>query len=232
MSGDAKPTVKIKPRPRLPDDTHRLAIIGQNGSGKTVAGVAHLALRSYDRMPWLVVNYKGDEYLDAIPGVEEINPNGPVPNFPGLFMVRPTPDEGSLDALLMAAWKRGDTGIYIDEGYCVGQHSRALRLVLTQGRSLRVPCIILSQRPVWMSKFVMSEANFFQVFHLNAKDDRKTVSEYLPVHVNYTETLADYNSLYFDAGKRRLVTMGAVPYGEEVLNIFEMRRPKKVKRIG
>jgi len=219
-------------KPRRPDDSHRVAIIGQNGTGKTVAGVFQLSQRSYNRMPWLVVNYKGDEYLDSIPGIEEISHEGAIPEHPGLYMVRPPPFDGTLDGLLMRAWKRGNVGIYLDEGYCVGQHSQAFRLVLTQGRSLRVPVIALSQRPVWLSKFVMSEANFFQVFHLNAKDDRKTVAEYLPVDVNYTETLEDYHSLYFDAGKRALVTLGPVPFGQDVLNIFDMRRPRRTRKLG
>ena len=220
-------------RPRKPDDSHRVAIIGQNGSGKTVAGAFQLSGRSYDRMPWIIVNYKGDEYLDEIPGVEEIGPGDKIPEYPGLYTVRPPPDDGTLDPLLMRAHRRGGgVGFYIDEGYCVGAHSQAFRLVLTQGRSLRIPVITLTQRPVWMSKFVMSESNFFQVFHLNAAADRKTIAEYLPVDVNYTETLPEYQSLYFDAGKRRLVTMGPVPFGQEVLDIFDRRRPKKVSRLG
>lgn len=218
-------------KPRAPDDSHRVAIVGQNGTGKTVAGVYQLAIRSYDVMPWVIVNYKNDEYLNQI-GAEEIAFNGPLPRAPGLFMVRPPPFDGSIDPLLMRAHAQGNIGLYIDEGYCVGQHSQPFRLVLTQGRSLRVPVITLSQRPVWMSKFVFSEANFFQVFHLNARDDRKTITEYLPTDINYTERLADYNSLYFDAGKRRLVTMGPVPFGEDVLNIFDMRRPKRTRKLG
>lgn len=225
--------------PRKPDDSSRHVIVGQTGTGKTAAGVYALALRSYDRMPWIIANYKNDEYLNAI-GADEISPADSIPSAPGIYMVRPECEPGSLDRLLIKAHARGGVGFYIDEGYEVGQHSAALRRVLTQGRSLRIPVIILSQRPVWMSKYVFSEMTFLQAFPLLATEDRKRVVEWMPektvagtrIDINYPETLEDYQSLYFDAGTRRLVKLGAVPYGAEVLDIFDRRRPKRIKRIS
>lgn len=221
----------MPPLPRKPDDTHRLVIAGQNGTGKTAAGVYHLAWRSYDRMPWIVVNYKGDDYLEQIPGIRELGVNDAIPREAGLYMVRPEPRALSLDRLLMRAHERRNVGFYIDEGLNVGEHSQAFRTVLTQGRSLKIPVIFLTQRPVYLGKFPLTETNFFQVFYLQAVSDRKAISEYLPVSVNYTESLEEYESYYFDAGKRRLAKLKAFPYGDEVLDIFDVRRPRRFRGV-
>lgn len=207
--------------------------MGQNGTGKTVAGVYALAHRSYDRMPWIIANYKGDEYLDQIPGVREIGPREPIPSEAGLFMVRPEPEDGSMDDLFKRAYVRGGgVGFYIDEGTMVGAHSKPWRAVLTQGRSLRIPVIALTQRPVWLSKYVFTEANFFQTFPLIDEDDRKHVKRWIKgIGVNYDETLGEYESYYFDAGKRRLAKLSATPYGDEVLDVFDRRRPRRLRRV-
>ena len=50
------------------------------------------------------------------------------------------------------------------------------------------------------------------------------------VPVNYDETLEEYHSYYFDAGKRRLAKLGPAKYGDEVLDIFDRRRPKRLRK--
>lgn len=226
MSGDPRTGA----RPRTPDDSHRVAIIGKTGTGKTAAGIFHLAWRSFDRMPWLAINYKGDAYLsEAVAAArgEELGTHEKIPDYPGLYHVRPIPEDGSIDALLLRAWARGNVGFYIDECYDVGQHSKPLRRVLTQGRALRVPVILCSQRPVWVSKFAITEADFFQVFNLIDVDDRKPICRRTGLDINYPEMLPDYCSFYADLSKtqRRLAMLGPVPYGPPVLDIFDKRRP-------
>lgn len=222
-------------KPRPADDSHRLFIAGQNGSGKTAAGVNWLAWRSYTVKPWYIINYKWDDYLEKIPGVREVGLHEPITQHPGLYMVRPPPEPGSIDDLLARGHKASihgrPVGWYIDEGINVGEHSRPFRLVLAQGRSLKEPVIFLAQRPVFLGKFPLTEANMFQTFHLQAKVDRQTISEYLPVGVNYHETLREYESYYFDAGKRRLARINPAPYGDEVLDVFDRRRPRRFKGV-
>ena len=72
---------------RLPDDSKRLYIIGRTGSGKTVAGVWHLSHRSWRKMPWVIVDYKGDELIARLPATEIRN--WKVPSEPGLYILRP-----------------------------------------------------------------------------------------------------------------------------------------------
>lgn len=219
------------PKPRKPSDKHHSLIVGQNGSGKTAAAAYQFAWRSYDKMPWIVVNYKGDEYLDEIPGVREMGVNDPIPKEPGIYMVRPEPFPGSIETLLFRAVERERVGIYIDEGLNVGEHSKGLRLALTQGRSKRVPLLFLTQRPVKLGVFPLTECKFFQVFFLQAIQDRKTITEYVPVSVNYPESLGEYESYYYDSEKRRLAKLGPVPFGDEVLDIFDARRPRRFKGV-
>ena len=40
-------------------------------------------------------------------------------------------------------WKRGGIGVYVDEGYMVGNNNPAFRAILTQGRSKEIPAIVL-----------------------------------------------------------------------------------------
>lgn len=218
---------------RAPDDTHRHVILGQNGTGKSVAGVAALSVRSYDIMPWIIVNYKRDQYIEQIPGVREIDPNGPIPNEPGLFMVRPEPQDYSLDPMLLKAYKRGGhVGFYFDETLDIGMRSQAFKRILSQGRAMHIPAIALSQRPVWLSKHMFTEANFFQIFPLIDVADRKHITGWVKgLDINYEESLEDYQSFYFDAGRRRLVKLDAFPYGDEVLDIFDRRRPRRLQRL-
>lgn len=219
--------------PRAPGDSDRHVIVGQTGTGKTGQGIFSLAWRSYPTMPWVMVDYKREAYIAAI-GADKISPTGPIPTKPGLYHMPAFPVKGSIDEFLYRAHAQGNIGIYIDEGHCVGQFSDAFGLVLTQGRSLRIPMIILSQRPCWMHPFVFSEATFIQANGLTKRDDRKRLTEWLPdsVDINYAETLPQYHSLYFDVARRRLRQLGPVPYGASVLKIFEDRRPRQLRRVG
>jgi DNA helicase HerA-like ATPase len=158
---------------RLPNDTQRIAIVGRTGSGKTYAAAWHLSKRNFDTMPWIIFDFKYDPLLQNLGAIEL--PLGTLPDKPGLYIVHPFPDDKEgIDNYLWQIWKHENIGVFIDEGYMVGDSS-AFRAILTQGRSKRIPMIILSQRPVWLSRFVFSEADFFQVFQLNILNDRMQI---------------------------------------------------------
>ena len=45
---------------QFPDDSHRHAIFGRTGTGKTVFGLWCLSQRSYDKIPWIIIDFKRD----------------------------------------------------------------------------------------------------------------------------------------------------------------------------
>lgn len=209
---------------RLPKPSDRVSIIGRTGSGKTVAGIWHLSQQNFDCMPWIILDFKGDELINNIAGAQHITFDV-IPEKPGIYILKPLPNQSAeLDAYLWRVWERGHIGIYVDEGYMVGS-SDAFNSILTQGRSLKIPVITLSQRPVWLSRFVFSESNFFQVFHLNDKEDRKSINRFVPAKLE--GRLPEYHSYYYDVDKDNLTIFSPVPNGDAILEKIAAKMPKR-----
>lgn len=216
---------------RLPGMTDRLAIVGQTGSGKTRFGVWALSRMPFDKMPYIIVDYKRDDLIDGIDRAKEID-FGDVPKHPGLYVIRPNPgdDDDAIEQWMLRIWERGNTGLYIDEGYMLPQKPKgAFTYILTQGRSKHIPVIALSQRPAWVSRFIFSEAGFFAVFRLQHTDDYQTVQKYIPKDkVDIMAELPDFHSTYYDAVKRVAFRLKPVPDDNAILSVFEDRlNPKR-----
>lgn len=214
----------------LPRFDKRTSILGSTGSGKTQLACWLLSSRDFHKRPWIIFDFKGDELIEAI-GPEEINVYGSPPRKPGLYVVRPIPerDDAAVLDFLWKVWKQENTGIYIDEGYMLGNRNAALNACLTQGRSKRIEMMILSQRPVWMSKFVFSEANYFAVMNLTLDDDRKYVASYTAgTQINL---LPRFHWLWYDCDGQKATVLKPVPGRDELLSRFEERLSRKVKRI-
>lgn len=213
---------------RFPDDTNRHAIIGATGSGKTQAALWHLSHRNFHLQPWIVYNFKADESIDEIPharhiGVEE------VPVKPGIYITHPHPSQiDEVEAQMWAVWQRGNTGVYIDEGYMIGRNNQAFRSLLTQGRSKHIPMMVLSQRPVWLDRFVFSESEYFQVFRLQHKKDMKNVQEFITTDVS--RRLPEYHSWYYDVGENKTIILQPVPELDTIYDTFD-RRLKRQKQV-
>lgn len=213
----------------FPDDTQRLAIVGATGSGKTQAAQWHLSHRRYDLMPWIIYNTKSDPTIDAIPYAREVSIEE-VPVDPGIYIVRPLPNEQEqVEAHLWSIWGRGATGIYIDEGYSMGVNNGAFRALLTQGRSKQIPMIVLSQRPVWLDRFVFSESEFLQTFRLQHKKDRATVEELIPARL---DRLPNYHSWYYEALNNKLSHMAPVPSLTTIHATFARRLARQRKLVA
>lgn len=224
---------------RLPNNSQRLVNVGSTGTGKTVAGLWHLSQRNFspsdpDGMPWIMVDQKGDALIATLGAVEIPYKNGryPLPEKPGLYVVRPLPIEAhelAMEGLLWDVWARENVGLYIDEGYMFAK-SRALNSIYTQGRSKHIPVITNSQRPVWLSRFTFSEADFFQVFRLNDVRDVDSIRTMLP-ELPKRYQLKPYHSLYYDVAENQLTTFSPVPKPIDVRAVFHAKLvpPKKVK---
>lgn len=214
----------------LPRSDKRTAVIGSTGSGKTRFAVWLLSTRDFHRRPWIIFDFKGDELIEAI-NPQEISVLGGVPTKPGLYVVRPIPGlhDKAVEGFLWKCWRRENVGIYIDEGYMLGNRNAALNACLTQGRSKNIEMITLSQRPVWMSKFVFSESNYFVIFNLTLEDDRKYVSSY--IGGTAINLLPPYHSLWYDCNGQRGTVLQPVPGDDELIDRFERRLSRKVKVI-
>lgn len=196
------PVKQVQNNFRLPNSTQRAVVIGRTGSGKTTLGFWLLSLAPFDRQPYVIVDYKGDDLLNSSGRIREIGLNE-IPVHPGLYRVSPRPeiDDDAVDAWLWNIWKRENTGLFIDETYRLPNKGAAFNACLTQGRSKHIPVICLTQRPAWLSKFVFSEADFFAVMHLNERTDRKRVQEFIPQErLDIEQRLPDYHAHWYDVG--------------------------------
>lgn len=226
---------------RFPNDQQRLAIVGATGSGKTVAAMWQLSHRNFDQKPWMIYNFKHDELIDAIEGAQHIDVGAPPPERPGIYVVHPHPaQQDAVDAQMWQIWERENIGVYVDEGFMIGKNSTGFRALLTQGRSKHIPMITLSQRPVWMDRFVFTEAEFLQVFRLQHRMDVKKMEEFIPnpnegkrPSANkhpLEDRLPEYWSWYYDVSANQLNKMRPTPDADAILDTIDMklRRIRKV----
>lgn len=216
----------------FPNETQHLAVIGQNGTGKTYAAAWHLSGRPFDRKPYVIVDTKRDELLGKIADMEGVKhiTLADTPSKPGLYIVQPLPDQiEGLHNFLMRIWARGNCGLYFDEGYMVASVP-AVDTILTTGRSKRIPVIMLSQRPVWLSRFVFSESKFYQVFFLADERDRKTVQAFVPGY-DLGTTLPPYCSVWYEVGQDRVTLLRPTPPRSTILQTFHQRLHRKVTLV-
>lgn len=209
---------------RLPTNQQRLVGMGRTGSGKTQFGAWVLSEAPFDKQPYVIVDYKGDDLLADLPRVHEIGLNE-YPKHPGLYYVHPTPsDNDNVEEWLWGVWKRENIGLYFDEAYSLPNPTAggAFQAILTQGRSKHIPAIILTQRPNWISRFVFSEADYYAVFHLNDKRDKLTVQQFMPEDT-LKERLPDYHSYYYDVKRDKLFILQPVPKASVIKERFEER---------
>jgi hypothetical protein len=207
----------------FPSDSEHHAVYGMNGSGKTVFALWCLSMRSFDKMPWIIIDFKRDEMIAKIPRLEEIGIDDNPPKRKGLYVVRPLPsdaDDGIVTEFLMKVWARERTGLFLDEGYMIKPTDRGLKAVLTQGRSKHIPVIALSQRPSWISPFIHSETSFKSVFFLQMPQDVQRVQEWLPPGVEPRD-LPPHHSYYYAVKTRQIARLSACPDENAILQKFD-----------
>lgn len=213
-----------------PDDRQRLTVIGKTGSGKTQGATWNLARRSYDKQPWVVFDFKYDELLNEIPGTRDLDIKSRLPKRPGLYLTHPGPaDAEAVEDMLWRIWDREHVGVYIDEGYMISAHSAAFQAILTQGRSKRVPVIMLTQRPAWVTRFAFSEADYIQLYQLTDTRDAKVVKQFMPLPIEQ-RLPGPYYSWWWDNARNFKAVLQPVPSKSTILNTFHKRliQPKRV----
>lgn len=206
---------------RLPGPRDRVTIIGPTGSGKTHAALWHLSNASFTSRPFVVIDPKREELVSQIDDANYI-PIGEIPKYPGIYVVNPIPSDAPLlDKYLLDIWDHENVGIWIDEGLMFGTGD-GIDACLTQGRSKHIPVIMLMQRPVWVSRFAVSEATFIQYFGLEDERDQRTVKAFaknLPVEHH----LEQFHSFYYDVPRKRNYHFKPMPDASKILNRINSR---------
>jgi DNA helicase HerA-like ATPase len=223
--------MEIKKQFSLPTTQDRVAIMGRTGSGKTQFGSFLLSEAPFDRQPYIIVDYKGDDLINQIDRAKEIGLNE-LPRHPGIYIVRPQPeqDDVAVEAWLRRVWSQQRTGLFVDEAYMVPTKGGAFNAILTQGRSKHIPAIVLTQRPCFISRFVFTEADHFAIFHLTDKDDRLKVRRFLPDGTQI-DRMPLYNSYWYNVKGDALFKMRPAPDADSILNRFDERLAPRRKAL-
>ena len=222
-------SVPATPVLQLPGASDRTIIVGQTGNGKTWFGVWLLSHQDIARRPWVIVDYKRETLFKemgrhAFRSILTVN--SAAPSKPGLHLLQPFPEDDAVDDFLWRVWKRGNIGLYIDEAMMIpGGRGSAIRAILTQGRSMRIPVIALSQRPVEIDRFFFSESQFFAEFFLLDRDDRKTVSRYTPFDPD--EVPERHFCYWYDAKRNQVSYLSPVPDKETFLGRLKAKAPRR-----
>lgn len=218
-----------EPPLRVPNDEQRITIIGKTGSGKTQAALHLLAERSYTSRPWIVLDFKREKLLNAIPFREYLGVTERLPKHAGIYIVQPkTWEKDEVEDLLLRVWDRERIGLFIDEGYMLHKASPGFQAVLTQGRSKSIPIIHLTQRPVLVSRFAFSEADYIQLFQLTDWRDIKTVKYFMPLPIE--TPLPEFHSWWWDNSRNVKRVLRPVPDASTILDRFHarLRQPRRV----
>lgn len=227
---DAEHNIKSE-RIELPGSGDRTVIVGQTGSGKTYFGVWLLSHMDYDRRPWIVIDYKREglfQQLGKHSFRSRLDPGSGPPHKPGLHLIQPLEtDDSEIDEFLWRVWQRGNCGLYIDEAMMMpAGRGSAMRAILTQGRSLKIPVIALSQRPVEIDRYFFSEAQFFAEFFLMDREDRITLKRYTPFQPD--DVPDEFHCYWYDSKRRKVSYLSPVPDATTFLGRLRERAPRRL----
>jgi len=232
---------------RAPEDTHRTMVLGRTGTGKSQAALDLLSRANFNEIPWVMIDYKGEDLIRDLlkqngKQIKTLKITDKPPKLPGLYYlpVRPITDDDEMEAWLLKVHRQGNIGLFIDEGYAMPKFGSGpgFTMILTQGRSLHIPVICLYQRPVWMSRFAIAQADFIRVFKQGDERDEKVTKNFCRPAVLPDKTklgpmeldrLPDYYSLWHDVGRGRTDILRPAPDRRSILQTFKQRLSPRTK---
>lgn len=188
--------------------------------------------------PWVIIDFKGERLFRDIGRhyVTPLEPSSAPPSRPGLYLLHPRLDQaGGVEDFLWRCWDRSRAqlargkprgiGIFCDEGLMMPNGKMgALDTIFVQGRSLRMPRIILVQRPVQVSRFAFSEANYYCLMDLSDRRDLKTIAEFIPERYVYEER-EPYHALWYEPAHRQAMILTPCPSDDHIISTFRSRAP-------
>lgn len=205
-------------------------ILGSTGSGKTGLFLWLMLYQPFHLQPYVVFDYKRDEHISRIDRMRQIGLNE-LPKYPGLYVIRPMPetDDDNVLRWLRAAWAKRNIGLGFDEAMMLPQHGGALQAIFVQGRSLKIPVLALSQRPVDLHRTMFSEATHVSVFQLNDGRDHQTVRKYISrFNSDYVEQLPAHHSLWYRRSDKQTFHLSPVADWETLPERINARLPQRV----
>lgn len=198
----------------------RCTIAGRTGSGKTT-----LAAWFLNRSPqhWVVLNPKHTPAYRELPGAvthRKFDPRGIVSDarthkFTVLNFSGQEAEADYMDGVI--GWLHGalhNVGLVCDELYTLhsvgGRAGSGLIGWLTRGREYRQSFLGLTQRPVFVSKFVWSEADLIIEMELNLEEDREVIYRNTG-NKYFMERITGHRWLCYDAVRNSTNLYGPVP---------------------
>lgn len=198
----------------LPGAADRTVIIGQNGTGKTILGAWILSKQRFDKRPWVALDFKGEELWDMV-GDPPMRPLkvGAMPGKTGLYRMHVRPDQDEeLEEWLWKVWHKGNIGIFVDEVSLINSKA-AFKAILRQGRSLRIPVISCTQRPVDCDREVFTEAQYRACFGIEDARDYLVIKGLFGGRNMQEECnrLPRHWSVWYDTKQREFMTLKPCP---------------------
>lgn len=218
--------MKKRSKFRLPDSSNRTTVIGRTGSGKSHFAAWLLSTQNFDFMPWVIVDFKDEDkdIINQIDRVQYLDYGDPIPERPGVYILKPLEGDESLTDWLWKVFRHGYCGLFFDEVFPLGQHNKAFNTIMMQGRSRNIPVIVCTQRPTNISVYCFSEASYCYVFDLTKTKDRQTVhNEISAIPVKYV--LEPYHSFYYDVVGKQVLTVKPAPSAGVILDNIDAKIP-------
>lgn len=197
----------------------RLTIAGRTGSGKSTLACWFLA-----RSPgtWIILNPKHTAAYNKLPNSVVLTSfdysklDKALQDYK-FVIINPRPGESTPemmdDFIAYIQESYTNVGICIDELYTLHNNGRAgpgLLGLLTRGRELKQSYLGLTQRPVLVSKFCFSEADYVVGMTLLSDDDRKMMYKNTG-QAAFMQQMNPRDWLYFDASEYQMRFFGPVP---------------------
>lgn len=203
-----------------PNAGQRFSAAGRTGSGKST-----LACWLLKRSPqhWVILNPKHTVAYRSLPDVvvlnkfneNEVRKATLKHKYVLLNLSGPQADAAYMDEII--SWLHdnfGNIGLCADELYTLhsgsGKAGPGLVGWLTRGREKKQTFLGLTQRPVWVSRFIFSEADFIASMDLVLEDDRETLYSHTG-QPEFLDRVLDHRWLCYEVASDKLTLFAPVP---------------------